>query len=70
MSLADVVNGVTIMRSKNAAQTYRLPADFLFDFCAGFAGSLWKSPNVPPNWCKLLRHASAHWQQGRMALSP
>jgi hypothetical protein len=43
------VNGILITRSEDAAQTYRLSADFLFDFCAGFAASLRRETANPPN---------------------
>jgi hypothetical protein len=43
------VNGISITRSEDAAQTYRLSADSLFDFCAGFAAMLWREPADPPN---------------------
>ena len=31
-------------RRENAAETYRLRADFLFDYCSGFAASLREQP--------------------------
>jgi len=33
-------------RRENAAETYRLRADFRFDFCSGFAASLREQPDT------------------------